>query len=117
MGGGGVSKKKATAKKKMTKVPGRHKSLVDTPRKDGLIDVDTFLRGLETQYESGVALTVKDAVTLAEALRERLPDFVGEDDIRYETEDPAQTSEEVSALCHAIAAVYETETAPKGGES
>jgi hypothetical protein len=110
-----MSKKKAT--KKLTKKPGRAKGLVDTPRKDGLIDVDTFLRGLETQYESGVALTVKDAVTLAEALRERLPDFVGEDDIRYETEDPAQTSEEVSSLCHAIAAIYEAETTPKGGES
>lgn len=106
-----MSKKKAT--KKLTKMPGRGKALVDTPRKDGLIDVDTFLRGLETQYESGVALTVKDAVTLAEALRERLPDFVGEDDIRYETEDPSATSDEVSSLCHAIAAIYDTEVATK----
>jgi hypothetical protein len=58
------------------------------------------------QRRAGGVVTTADALDLAEALRERLPDFVDEDSIRYETADPSKTAEEVSELCAWISVAF-----------
>lgn len=67
-----------------------------------MINVSELLNRLQDRHEAGKALELKDALDLAEALRERLPAFVDPDQIRYETVDPEATADEVSNLCSAI---------------
>jgi hypothetical protein len=65
-----------------------------------MIGVVSLLQRIERARDRKVPLTVRDALDLAEALRERLPDDVAL--IGFETADPGETAVEVSDLCGAI---------------
>lgn len=66
------------------------------------INVNELLDHMQETHDAGFDPCFHDALKLAKALQERLPDVLSEEGIHYDTEDPDETADEVEALCHAI---------------